>query len=334
MHLHGMRRREIVALLGGAVAWPLPLRAQQGERMRRVGVLMGRAAGDAEGQKQAAALQRGLEELHWSSPRNIEIEYRWPAGDAVRAQTQAKELVELGVDVILANGTPSLLAARRATGTIPIVFVAVADPVAQGFVRSLAQPGGMITGFGVEEPSMGAKWVEVLKEVAPRVASITVMFNPDTAPFARMFLPSMQAVRSAAPFELLESPVASESEVERAISAAATRPAAGLIVLPDQFLNSRRELIVAATARHRLPAIYAISEFTRSGGLIAYGIERTDLFRRATSYVDRILTGAKPADLPVQQPIKFELAINLKTAKALGLDVPPTLLARADEIIE
>ena len=328
-------RRAIITLIGGAAAaWPLTARAQQGERMRSIGVLMGRASGDPEGQKQAAALQRGLEELHWSSPRNIEIEYRWPAGDAVRAQAQAKELVDLGVDIILANGTPSLVAARGATETIPIVFVAIADPVAQGFVRSLAQPGGMITGFGVEEPSMGAKWVELLKEIAPRVASITVMFNPDAAPFARMFLPSMQAVRSAAPFELIEAPVASESDVERAISAAAARPAAGLIVLPDSFLNSRRELVVAATARHRLPAIYAVSEFTRSGGLIAYGIERTDLFRRAASYVDRILTGAKPADLPVQQPIKFELAINLKTAKTLGLDVPPTLLAIADEVIE
>ena len=192
----------------------------------------------------------------------------------------------------------------------------------------------MITGFGVEEPSMGAKWVEVLKEIAPRVASITVMFNPDAAPFARMFLPSMEGVRSADPFELFEAPVASESDVERAITAAAARPAAGLIVLPDSFLNSRRELIVAATAKQRLPTIYSVSEFIRSGGLIAYGIERTDLFRRAASYVDRILTGAKPADLPVQQPIKFELAINLKTARALGIDVPPMLLARADEVIE
>jgi putative ABC transport system substrate-binding protein len=328
-------RRKFLATLGGAVvAWPFAARAQQAERRRRIGALMGRTSGDPEGQKQAAALQQGLEELHWSSPRNIEIEFRWTAGDAVRAQAQAKELVDLGVDLMLANGTPSLVAARRATDTIPIVFVAVADPVAQGFVRSLAQPGGMITGFGVEEPSMGAKWVELLKEIAPRVESITVIFNPDAAPFARMFLPSMRAVRSPAPLALIESPVGSESDVERAISAAAARPAAGLIVLPDQFLNSRRELVVAATARHRLPAIYALSEFTRSGGLIAYGIERTDLFRRAASYVDRILTGAKPADLPVQQPIKFELAINLKTAKMLGLEVPPTLLARADEVIE
>jgi putative tryptophan/tyrosine transport system substrate-binding protein len=330
-----VKRREFIALLGGtAAAWPLAAGAQQPERVRRIGVLMGRAADDVEGQKHAAALQRGLEELHWSSPRNIEIEYRWPAGDAVRAQAQAKELVELGVDIILANGTPSLVAAKQATETIPIVFVAVADPVAQGFVRSLAQPGGMITGFGTEEPSMGAKWVELLKEIEPRVASITVMFNPDAAPFARMFLPSMQAVRSVTPFQLMETPVASESDVERAISAAAALPAAGLIVLPDSFLSSRRELIVTATARYRLPTIYSVSEFTRSGGLIAYGIERTDLFRRAASYVDRILKGEKPADLPVQQPIKFELAINLKTAKKLGLEVPSTLLVAADEVIE
>ena len=329
-----MRRREFITLLGGAAAWPLAARAQPGERMRRIGVLMGRAADDAEGQKQAAVLQRALEELHWSSPRNVEIVYRWAAGDPVRAQAQANELVKLGVEIIVANGTSPLVAARRATETIPIVFVAVADPVTQGFVRSLAQPGGMITGFGVEEPSMGAKWVELLKEIAPRVASITVMFNPDTAPFARMFVPSMQAMHSAASFELMEAPVASESDVERAISAAAAQPAAGLIVLPDSFLNSRRELIVTATSKHRLPAIYALSEFTRSGGLIAYGIERTDLFRRAASYVDRILMGAKPADLPVQQPVKFELAINLKAAKALGLTVPRELLARADEVIE
>jgi putative tryptophan/tyrosine transport system substrate-binding protein len=328
-----VKRRSFISLLGGAAAaWPLAARAQQGERVRRIGVLMGRAAGDAEGQKQAAVLRRGLEELHWLSARNLDIEYRWTAGEPVRAQAQAKEIVELGVDVIVANGTPALVAARRASETIPIVFVAVADPVAQGFVRSLAQPGGMITGFGAEEPSMGAKWVEVLKEIVPRVASITVMFNPDTAPFAHMFLPSMQALRSAASFELME--VASESDVERAISVAAAQPAAGLIVLPDSFLVSRRELIVTATARHRLPAIYSISEFTRSGGLVAYGIERTDLFRRASSYVDRILTGTKPADLPVQQPVKFELAVNLRTAKALGIEVPPTLLARADEVIE
>jgi len=329
-----VKRRDFITLLGGtAAAWPLAARAQQRERIRRIGVLM-TTSDDAEGQARLAAFLQGLQEAGWAVGRNARIDLRWGGGDAVRPQSQAKELVDLGVDIILANGTPSLVAATRATDTIPIVFVAVADPVAQGFVRSLAQPGGMITGFGVEEPSMGAKWVEVLKEIAPRVTSITVMFNPDTAPYARMFLPSMEAVRSVAQFELIEAPVASENDVERAITTAAARPAAGLIVLPDSFLNSRRELIVAATAKQGLPTIYSVSEFTRSGGLIAYGIERTDLFRRAATYVDRILTGTKPADLPVQQPTKFELTINLKTAKTLSLEVPPTLLARADEVIE
>jgi len=192
----------------------------------------------------------------------------------------------------------------------------------------------MITGFGIEEPSMGAKWVELLRQIAPGVESITLLFNPAAAPFARMFLPSMQALRSSARFDLIESPVGSEIDVDRAITAAGSRSGAGLIVLPDSFLNSHRDLVVGLTARQRLPAIYALSEFTRSGGLIAYGIERTDLFRRAASYVDRILKGEKPADLPVQQPIKFELVINLKTARALGLEVPPKLLALADEVIE
>ena len=329
-----MKRREFITLLGGAAAWPLAAHAQQPDRIRRVGVLIG-VADDPQGQARLTAFHKGMQELGWTEGRNIRSDIRFSEGDAVRAQSQAKELVDLGVDIILANGTPSLVAATRATDTIPIVFVAVADPVAQGFVRSLAQPGGVITGFGVEEPSMGAKWVEVLKEIAPRVASITVMFNPDTAPFARMFLPSMEAVRSAAPFELIEAPVASENDVERAITAAAAaRPAAGLIVLPDSFLNSRRELIVGATAKQRLPTVYSVSEFTRSGGLIAYGIERTDLFRRAASYVDRILKGTKPADLPIERPTRFELVINLKTAKALGVEIPAALYIRADEVIE
>jgi len=326
-------RRAFITLVGGAAAWPMAARAQQAQRMRRIGVLMARTAGDPEGQKQAAALRSGLAELGWSAG-NIEIELRWSAGDALRAEAQAKELVDLRVDVLVANGTPCLLAARQATQSIPIVFVAVADPVVQGFVRSLAQPGGTITGFGVEEPSLGAKWVELLREIAPRVGSITVIFNPDAAPFARMFLPSMEAVRRSAFFELVEAPVRSESEIKRAITAAGARPAPGLIVLPDSFLNAHREIIVAVTAEQRLPAIYSVSDFTRSGGLIAYGINRADLFRRAASYVDRILKGAKPADLPVQLPTKFELAINLKTAKALGLEPPPMLLARADEVIE
>jgi len=330
-----MNRREFITLLGGAAAaWPLAARAQQAERMRRIGVLMARAASDPEGQKQAAAFQRSLEELGWSSSRNMEIEFRWPAGDGARALAQSKELVDQHVDIIVANSTPSLVAVRQATQAIPIVFVAIADPVAQGFVPSLARPGGIITGFGAEEPSMGAKWVELLREIAPRVQSITVIFNPDTAPFARMFLPSMEAARPSAQFELIQSPVRSERDLERAVAAAGNRSHAGLVVLPDSFLNSRREMVVALTAEQRLPAIHSVSEFARSGGLIAYGIDRADLFRRAASYVDRVLKGTNPADLPVQQPTLFELVVNTKTAKALGLEVPPTLLARADEVIE
>jgi len=327
-------RREFITLLGGAaVAWPLAARAQS-SAVRRIGVLMGRSANDPEGQQQAAALQRGLEELGWSPGRNLEIDYRWPAGDAGLAQASAKELVELRSDILVANSTPSLIAARGATSTIPIVFVAIADPVAQGFVQSLARPGGNMTGFEAEEPSMGAKWVQLLNEIAPRVGPITVIFNPDSAPFSRMFLPSMEAARPTAAFELIISPVRNETEINRAIVAAGRQPSGGLIVLPDSFLSSRHEMIVALVAKQHLPAIYSVSEFSRSGGLIAYGFDRADQFRRAAAYVDRILKGEKPADLPVQLPTKFQLVINLKTAKALGLTVPQTLLVAANEVIE
>jgi putative ABC transport system substrate-binding protein len=330
-----MRRREFITLLGGAVAaWPLAAEAQQPDRMRRIGALMARSANDPEGQKQAAAFQRSIEELGWSPGRSVEIEYRWLAGDASQAQAFAKELVDWRPDVLVANSTPSLVAARQATSTIPIVFVAIADPVAQGFVQGLARPGGNITGFGAEEPSMGAKWVQLLSEIAPRLGSITVMFNPNSAPFARMFLPTMELVRASSAFELIISPVRSETEIDHAIAAASRQQSGGLIALPDSFLNSRHEMIVALTAKQHLPAIYSVSEFTRSGGLIAYGIERADLFRRSAVYVDRVLKGEKAADLPVQQPTKFELVINLKTAKSLGLTVPPSLLAGADEVIE
>src|SRR6516165_991206 len=330
-----MRRREFIALVGSvAAAWPFAARAQQAERLRRIGVLMARAANDPEGQKQAAALQRGIEQLGWSPGRNVDIEYRWLAGDASRAEALAKELVDWRPDILVANSTPSLVAARQATSTIPIVFVAIADPVAQGFVQSLARPGGNITGFGSEEPAMGAKWVQLLSEMVPRLKSMTVIFNPDSAPFARMFLPAMEAVRATSAFELIVSPVRDEIELGRAIALAGRQQSGGLITLPDTFLNPRREMIVALTAKQHLPAIYGVSEFTRSGGLIAYGIERADLFRRSAAYVDRILKGEKAADLAVQQPSKFELVINLKTARTLGLTVPPTLLAAADEVIE
>jgi putative ABC transport system substrate-binding protein len=327
-----MRRREFIRLVGGATAWPHAARAQ--ERMRRVGVLIGRAVNDLEGQQQAAAFRRGLEELGWSPGLNVDIDFRWQTDDAGQRTAFVRELIDRKSDILVVNSTPYLVAARQASKELPIVFVAIADPVAQGFVQSLDRPGGTMTGLGVEEPPMGAKWAEMLKEIAPGVRSITVIFNPNSAPFARMFLPSIEAVRSSAAIELFVAPVRSQSELEQAIATAATRPAGGLIFLPDSFINSRPAMIAALVARHKLPAIYSVSPPVQSGGLIAYGINRAHLFHQAAMYVDRIFKGARPADLPVQMPTKFELAINLKTAKSLGLSVPASLLARADEVIE
>ncbi|HLX17528.1 MAG TPA: ABC transporter substrate-binding protein [Bradyrhizobium sp.] len=330
-----MKRREFITLLGGAaVAWPLAAQAQQRGGVLRVGVLMGRAADDAEGQKQTAALEQGLLELGWTPHKNIEVDYRWAAGDTALARTLARELVDPRPDLLVVNSTASLVAVSQQTQSIPVVFVAITDPVAQGFVQSLARPGGNITGFGAEELSMGSKWLELLKEVAPNVTSFTVIFNPDSAPFARMYLPFIETARRACSCELTVSPVHNEREIDSAVAAAGQRSGSGLIALPDSFLNSHRERIAASVAGQHLPAIYSVTEFVRSGGLIAYGIDRADVFRRAATYVDRILKGANPADLPVQQPTKFELAINLKTARALGLSISPTLLSRADEVIE
>src|SRR6516225_2525403 len=267
-----MQRREFLEILGGAVAvLPSSARAQQPSGLRRVGVLMGRTEDDVDGQKQTATFQRALAELGWTPHKNIEFDYRWAAGEAVLARTLVKELIGLQPDILVVNGTASLVAAMEQTRSIPIVFVAVTDPVAQGFVQSLAKPGGNITGFGAEEPTMGAKWLQLLSEIAPRLKSITVIFNPDSAPFAQMFLPTMEAVRATSAFELIVSPVRDEIELDRAIAAAGRQQSGGLIALPDSFLNPRRELLVALTAKQNLPAIYGVSEFTRSGGLIAYG---------------------------------------------------------------
>ena len=330
-----MRRREFITLVGGAAAaWPFAARAQPGERMRRIGVLTGRAESDPEGQRQVAAFRGGLAALGWEPGRNVKIEYRWHAGDASQAQAFAKELLALRSDILVANTTPSLTAIRQATRTIPIVFIGVADPVGQGLVPSLARPGGNVTGFGLEEPSMGAKWVELLKEIAPRVARAATIFNPETAPYARMFLPSMEAAARSAALTMTVAPISSVAEIEQAVVVVGREQDGGVIVLPDSFLVAQQETVVASTARQRVPTVYAIRPFAAAGGLIAYGIDRVELFRLAASYVDRILKGEKPADLPVQLPTKFELVINLKTAKALGLDVPPMLLARADEVIE
>lgn len=328
-----MRRREFLSLAGGAAAWPLAARAQQPET-RRIGVLMARKADDPEGQKQFAALVEGLAGLGWSDGKTLHIETRWTVADTAEALTYAQDLARSKPALLVVNGTPSLVAVRQVTSTIPVVFVSVADPVGQGFVPSLSRPGGNITGFSAEEASMGGKWLEVFKELAPAAKRIAIIYNPDTAPYAPMFFPAMQAAAPKMAVALSISPVHTAADIARVIETTGREPGGGLIVVPDSFMFSQRAHIVALAAQHRLPAIYPLRVFSKEGGLITYGIERVDMFRRAATYVDRILRGASPVDLPVQQPTKFELVINLKTANALGLAVPRSMLLSADEVIE
>ena len=327
-------RRDFITLLGGAaVAWPLAARAQQ-ERMRRIGVLMAGDPTDPENQNRTEALEAGLRDLGWISGRNLRIDYRWTHANAGSVRTQAVELVAANSELIVATNTPALVAAQRAAGSIPIVFNSVTDPVAQGFVASLARPGGNSTGFGHWQSTMGGKWLELLKETAPEVTHVSVVFNPDTATYAGLFLPTMETAAHSLAVPLTVSPIHDSAGIERAFASVASQPNGGLMLLPDAFTWAIRREVVAQAARYRLPAIYQYGHIAREGGLMSYGISLFDVFRQTATYVDRILNGAKPADLPVQLPTKFELVINLKTAKALGLDVPPTLLARADEVIE
>jgi putative tryptophan/tyrosine transport system substrate-binding protein len=329
-----MRRREFITLLGGAaVAWPLAVRAQQPERMRRIGVLHTPAADDPVGQARNAAFLQGLGQLGWTDGRNVRIETRWPAGDAARIRRYAEELVALAPDVILATGSASVGPLLQATRAVPIVFVVVPDPVAAGFVDSLARPGGNATGFINFEYGIGAKWLEVLKEIAPGVRRVAVVRDPALAVGAGQF----GAIQAAAPsfgIELSPVNVRDAAEIERGVAAFARTSNDGLIVTGSALAVVHRDAIVAAAARHKLPAVYPFRTFVADGGLISYGPDFNDQFRRAAGYVDRILKGEKPADLPVQTPTKYELLINLKAAKALGLEVPPSLLARADEVIE
>jgi putative ABC transport system substrate-binding protein len=330
-----MKRREFITLLGGAAAmWPLAARAQQAGLMGHVGVLMSVVEDDPGGLAEVAALRKGLTELGWVEGRNLHIEFRWPGGDIERAQALAKELVRLKPDVLLARSTPTTAALKRESGSIPIVFVNVTEPEKQGFVQSLARPGGNITGFTNFESMIGGKWLQLLKEVEPRIARVAVIFNPQTAPFAELFLRSVQAAAPGLAVAVAAMPVQSEAEIEAAMTAFARLPAGGLVAIPDSFTGQHRDLIIALAARNRLPALYTNLVSTPSGGLIAYAVDTRDLMHRAAGYIDRILKGERPADLPVQQPGKFELSINLKTAKALGLTVPQTLLYRADEVIE
>jgi putative ABC transport system substrate-binding protein len=330
-----MKRREFITLIGGsAIAWPLAVRAQQPERVWRIGVLMGYAESDRGGQARVAAFREGLQKLGWAEGRNIRIDTRWAALDVERMQRFAKELVALQPDLILTQNTPTTAAMLQQTRTIPIVFATASDPVGSGFVASFSRPGGNVTGFIDNEASMAGKWLGLLKEIAPRVNRVAFLFNPATAPYAEYFLNPFKAAARSVAVESIAAPVHDTSELESVIAAQAREPNTGLIAMPDSFLIGHRVEIASLAARYRLPAVYPFRFFTELGGLLSYGSDILDNFRRAASYADRILKGAKPSELPVQAPVKFELAINLKTAKALGLTISPTLLARADEVIE
>jgi putative ABC transport system substrate-binding protein len=330
-----VKRREFITLIGGAtVTWPLATRAQHPERTRRIVFLHPLAENDPEVQARIAAFRQGLETLGWTENRNIQIEHRFSGGDLARIQAYTAELVSSSPDLIVASSTPVIAALKQATRTIPIVFSVVNDPLGQGFVASLARPGGNITGFTFVEFTMVGKWLEMLKEIAPGVRRVALIFNPQTAPYYPIYLQKFGAVPTTFVAELAAAPVRDEAEVETAVAALAEESVGGLIVAPDPFINTRRGLIMALAKRHRLPAIYGFRQYVTEGALMSYGPDTTDIVRRSALYVDRILKGEKPGDLPVQEPTKFELAINLTTANGLGLKIPPTLLARADEVIE
>ena len=329
-----MKRRAFITLLGGAAAgWPLAVRAQQRERVRRIAMLMNGSADDPLSPASVAAFSQGLEKAGWSVGRNIQIEYRWNAGDPSRARRNASELIALAPEVILAKASPATAALQEATSVVPVVFVGVIDPVGAGFVEGLARPGGNITGFLVYEYGIGSKWLELLRDVAPRVKRAAVI--RDTAIAAGTgLLGAIQTAATQLGVELNAIGVRDAGEIERGITGFARGSDGGLIVTGSGLMFNRRDLIVALAERHRLPTIYNRREYVSAGGLISYGPEFGDQWRLAADYVDRILKGEKPADLPVQAPTKYQLAINLRTAKALGIEVPPMLLARADEVIE
>jgi putative ABC transport system substrate-binding protein len=329
-----MRRREFITLLGGgAVAWPLAARAQQSERMPRIGVLVGLAEDDQETKARLAAFREGLEKRGWSEGRNIRIDYRFAPASA-QMQVLAKELVALQPDVIFAHSTPVTAALQRESRTIPIVFASVTDPVGSGFVASLPRPGGNITGVMQYEASVTGKWLAMLREIAPSLVRAAFVANPKTAPFYNYYLQAAEAAAPSIGIEPVPTLVENVTDIERAIESFASAPNGGLVLIPDLTTLFHRDLIIALAARHRFPAVYYSRVYVAAGGLMSYGNDFIDLFRQAAAYVDRILRGDKPADLPVQAATKFETIINLKTAKALGLTVPPGLLVAADEVIE
>jgi putative tryptophan/tyrosine transport system substrate-binding protein len=328
--LFDMKRREFITLLGGAaVAWPLAARAQQ----RRIGVLMAASENDPEYQAALAAFEEELQKLGWLEGRSIRIDRRW-APDVQSMQRYAKELVELNPDLILSQNTPTTASLLQQTRTIPIIFTNVSDPVGSGFVTNLPRPGGNVTGFINLEGSLGSKWLELLKEIALRMTRVALLFNPATATYAEYYLKPLEAAAASLAVETIAAPVNNTSELESVVAAQAREPNGGLVVIPAAFFNVHRSEVTSLAARYRLPAVYPYRFFTELGGLLSYGNDPLDNFRRAASYADRILKGAKPSELPVQTPVKFELVINLKTAKALDLDVPSLLQQRADEVIE
>jgi putative tryptophan/tyrosine transport system substrate-binding protein len=328
-----MRRREFIAGLGSAVAWPVVARAQQGDRVRRIGVLMGLDANDPLAKTYVSAFIQALAGLDWTDGRNVWMEIRWAGGDTNRIRAFAQELVGLQPDIILSHATPATVAVQRETRTIPIVFASVGDPVASGIVAQLDRPSGNITGFATWEATLGGKWLELLSEIAPGLKRAAIMFNPDTAPVSA-FMPSLETAALSLKVALISAPIHSDGEIETAIIALGREPGGGLVVISDVFVITHRAPIILAAAQNNIPAVYHLSDFARDGGLLSYGPDRVELFRRAASYVDRILRGEKPGDLPVQFPTKLEMAVNLKTAKALGLAVPQSILLRANEVIE
>jgi putative ABC transport system substrate-binding protein len=324
-------RREFVAALGvAAVAWPVAARAQQ-DRTRRIGVLMG-LADDPEGQARLAVFRQALERLGWTENRNLRVDYRWASGDALQARRFARELADLKPDLFLAQSTPVTVALKEVAGSTPIVFVQVSDPIVSRLVESIPRPGGNITGFTTFEPSMPGKWLEILKTAAPSISRVAYLFNPTTTP--AFYRSSIEAAAQMLSLKTVAAEVQTPNEIHEGIKIFAKEPNGGLLVIPDVFTSTNSHQIIALAATYRQPALYTFKFFAMQGGLLSYGIDVLDIYQRATSYVDRILRGANPGELPVQAPTKFELVINLKTAKALGLEIPPTLLARADEVIE
>jgi putative tryptophan/tyrosine transport system substrate-binding protein len=335
MRFNHLRRRQFITLLcGAAVAWPLAAGAQQGERMQRIGVLMAFAESDPRAQAWVGAFREGLQKLGWVEGRSTGIDTRWATADVEAIQRFAKELIALQPELVLSSSTPTTAALLQQTRTIPIIFLNHVDPVGSGFVASFPRPGGNATGFVNVEPAMAGKWLELLKEIAPRVARVAMLFNPATAPYFEYFLNPFMAAAASFAVEAIAAPVRDASELESVVAAHAGARNSSLIVIPDSFMSGHRAEVTSLAARYRLPAVYPFREFVELGGLLSYGNDRLDSYRRAATYADRILKGAKPSELPVQAPVKFELVINLKTANALGLDVPSHLQQRADEVIE